>query len=155
MQAVAVKVNVGRVITCCNVYIAGSHEFSRQLMTDLTQQLPRPFVLMGDFNSYHELWGCEERNIRGRILEEFLTDYSYHVLNNGAPTHISHGRDTAIDLTICTPELTALLDWTIMSSPGDSDHCPIVVTYLGHCGNATDTNIKYWQRLELQESELG
>ena len=46
---------------------------------DITDQLPSPFILMGDFNGHHTLWGCEDVNIRGKQLEEVIVkNYLIH-----------------------------------------------------------------------------
>ena len=44
--------------------------------------------------------------------------------------HIAHETETATDLTMCAAELAPVLDWTVMTSSGESDHCSIIVTYL-------------------------
>ena len=31
-----------------------------------------PFILMGDFNGHHTLWGCEDVNKRGQQLEDLI-----------------------------------------------------------------------------------
>ena len=50
-------------------------------------------------------------------------------MNNGAPTCIVGNPETAIDLTICTAAIEACFHWRVSESPGDSDHCPIFITY--------------------------
>jgi hypothetical protein len=131
IQAIAIKINIHRVFSICSIYISRSHELSKQSLTALIQQLPRPFVLVGDFNSYNILWGCPTTDTRGRELESFIIDNQLNVLNNGAPTRISYDVETAIDLSIVSPELEEDLQWAVYESPGDSDHCPIVLDIMG------------------------
>ena len=38
-------------------------------LPDVIDQVPFPFILMGDFNGHHTLWGCKEVNNRGQQLE--------------------------------------------------------------------------------------
>ena len=71
LQAVAVKVTVHKTITLCSVYLPQSH-FTPTDLQDVIDQLPSPFILMGDFNGYHTLWGCKEVNNRGQQLENLI-----------------------------------------------------------------------------------
>ena len=127
IQAIAVRVNIGQLITVCNVYISGTHNFNYNIMNDLIEQLPRPFILLGDLNSHSTMWGCRNTDNRGRTLEKILTDKNLCLLNSGAPTRIGYGSESAIDVTLCTATLTPIMDWTVSTSPGDSDHCPIAI----------------------------
>ena len=112
LQAVAVRANIGRFVTGCNVYISRSQEMSHETLTALFRQLPQPAIIMEDFNSYHEMWGCERAEPRERLIEEIIADSNFTILNSGAMTHIAYGTETVIDLTMCTAELAPVLDWT-------------------------------------------
>ena len=50
-------------------------------------------------------------------------------MKNGAVTFIRYNAETSIDLTMYSASLEADLHWSVATSPGDSDHCPILVTY--------------------------
>ena len=54
----------------------------------LINQLPKPFILMGDFNSHHTLWGCIDTNDNGRIIEDFITDHDLVLLNDKSSTYL-------------------------------------------------------------------
>lgn len=130
-QAVAVRANLGQNITICSIYISRNHKVSQQSLQQLCQQLTPPFIVMGDFNGYNTLWGSETTDCRGRLLEDFIMHNNVNILNDGTPTRITHISETAIDLTLCSPVLTPVLQWTVAESPGDSDHCPIVISLAG------------------------
>jgi len=130
MQAIAVRVNIGQLVTICNIYSSRSHDLTADLLNALFSQLPAPVLLVGDFNCFSPLWGCESIDARGREMESFLTSNNLNVLNNGAPTRIGYHSQSAIDLSICTPILDPSLQWSVSSSPGDSDHCPIIISKL-------------------------
>ena len=69
LQAYAVQIFTSKWITLCSVYLDPNledrlqdvHGYRRQLalndLQSLIDQLPRPFILMGDFNAKHTLWG--------------------------------------------------------------------------------------------------
>ena len=50
-------------------------------------------------------------------------------MHNGAPTRILYKTASAIDLSVCFSQIEADFQWSILVSPGDSDHCPIVIVY--------------------------
>ena len=86
-------------------------------------------IILGDINAHNTIWGSEYVNSRGREVEQFVNNHNIVIMNNGAPTRIVGNPETAIDLTICTASMEALFHWKVAESPGDSDHCPIFVTY--------------------------
>jgi len=130
IQAVAVRVQLHKLITICCVYSSRSHNLSEQLLDDLYRQLPKPVIILGDFNSYNTLWGSPTSDARGRIIEGFINSKGLNILNDGSPTRITSLSKTAIDLSILSPELSADIQWSVDPSPGDSDHCPISLSII-------------------------
>ena len=78
LQAVAVQLSLFKTITVCSVYIPPSQNLLVQDLDDLLQQLPTPFVLLGDFNSHNPLWGSNSTNDKGRKLEDFIIKMICH-----------------------------------------------------------------------------
>jgi len=130
IQAVAVRVQLHKLITICSVYSSRSHNISVRLLDDLYSQLPKPVIIMGDFNGYNHLWGSQSTDARGRDIEAFINSKNLTILNDGSPTRVSSMTKTAIDLTLTSPELAADIQWRVDASPGDSDHCPISLEIL-------------------------
>ena len=52
LQAVAARVALSKAVTVCNIYIPPSVDVSLSDLEQLIQQLPAPFVLVGDFNAH-------------------------------------------------------------------------------------------------------
>ena len=78
------------------------------------------------------------------------------ILNNGASTRIEYNTETCIDLTIATPKLGPLLQWTVTATPRDSDHIPIVSNMLNEIqreGQATRRYMKKVDWVKNRESE--
>lgn len=44
-------------LTICNIYAPPSSSLLESDLVDLTNQLPKPYILVGDFNSHHPMWG--------------------------------------------------------------------------------------------------
>lgn len=55
LEAVAVLISLSHDITLCNVYFSNSQEITIHDIKNLIQQLPKPFIVLGDFNSHSEL----------------------------------------------------------------------------------------------------
>lgn len=139
IQAIAVKIHINRTITLCSIYISRSHNLNEQELNQLLTQLPAPYILLGDFNSYSRLWGSAVTDTRGKTLERVMMTNNINILNDGQPTRISYNNETAIDLSICSPQLQPILEWEVSRSPLDSDHCPIKITIIGT--ETTNNNI--------------
>lgn len=143
IQAVAIRFHHHRLMTLCNIYSSRSHDLTVDSLNNLIGQLPSPFILLGDFNGYHTMWGSRCTDRRGLVIEKVISDNSLTVLNTGCITHIGHMSDSAIDLSIVSACLAAEFSWNTLQSPGDSDHIPIILTPLNHQSSQPIT-IKGW-----------
>ena len=84
LQAVAVKVTAHKTITLCSVYLPPRNHFNfnPKDLQSVIDQLPSPFILMGDFNGHHTLWGCGDVNNRGQQLEDLILKNDLILLND-------------------------------------------------------------------------
>ena len=100
-------------------------------ITDLIDQLPKPFILIGDMNAKHELWGTSNRdmNPRWEIFERILIGDDVCLLNDGSPTHfhVQTGSYSAIDLALCSSDCLLEFNFSTLDSLHDSDHYPILL----------------------------
>ena len=89
----------------------------------LINQLPKPFIVMGDFNSHHTLWGCTNTNDKGRIIEDFITKHDLVLLNDKSSTylHPATGSYSSLDLTICSPGIFPDFNWKVVDDLHGSD----------------------------------
>ena len=101
---------------------------SSNLLQNLYNQLPQPCLILGDLNGYSPLWGCIQTDSSGNIIENFINQCGLTILNNGAPTHLNPIKDTAIDLSLCSPNILEEFDWNTIPSLLDSDHHPILLS---------------------------
>ena len=127
LQAVAIRPHIGRKITICSLYIPPNYPLEKQQLYDLITQLPAPFMLLGDFNARHALWGDNTSNSKGRIVETLLNEGVVAILNDGSPTHF-HGATNSfsnVDLSLCSPDLIPDFSWTISNDLYHSDHFPV------------------------------
>ena len=127
LQAVAVTVQLNFRFTVCSFYNSRSMELTANALQNLYDQLPQPCLILGDFNAYSHLWGCDRVDRRGTIIENFITQCNLIPLNNGSPTHPNPTNDTAIDLSLCHPRISENFEWNTIPSLLDSDHYPIII----------------------------
>ena len=98
----------------------------------LLDQLPQPFILMGDFNAKHTLWGQDRCDHRGLVIEELLDQNDIVLMNDGSHTRfdVVHNSTSAIDLTICSSSLRLDYEWSVDDDLYGSDHYPIHLKYV-------------------------
>ena len=129
LQAVAARVTLSKAITICNIYILPSVDVSLPDLEWLIQQLPAPFVPVGDFNAHSPLWDDVRQDSRGQTEETLSDDYNLCLLNTGEATyrHHSHHSFSVLGLSICDPSLALEFDWLTHSDLCGSDHFPIIL----------------------------
>ena len=90
LQAVAASFIIDRrTITICSIYLPPGISISRRELIQLISELPEPLLILGDFNAHHSLWGCENIDVRGRVLERIIQDEQLGILNTGTRTHFT------------------------------------------------------------------
>ena len=113
-------------------------------MEHLIQQLPKPFIIMGDSNSHSNIWGCRDTDQKGRIIEDgidrninnlLLYDKTYTYLHPGTGTY------SAIDLTLADASIFLDYSWKVHNDTCGSDHFPII---LENSGPELDHKIPRW-----------
>ena len=108
-----VRLSAKKTLTVCNVYLPPVLDIHFSDLEHLIQQLPAPFVLVGDLNAHSPLWGDVRLDSRGQTVEKLLNDYNLCLLNTGEPKyrHHSHHSFSVPDVAICDPSLALEFDW--------------------------------------------
>ena len=129
LQAIAVSVTLEKEITLCSVYIPPSFTLRSEHLNSLLQQLPSPYMLLGDFNGHNVLWGSKDNDHRGELIEDFITKNDICLMNDKSNTFLDSGKGTlsALDLSLCHPSLYLDFDWSVCEDQHGSDHFPIVI----------------------------
>ena len=129
LQAKAVTISTSKTITICSLYLPPSENLNIVLLSRLIDQLPAPFVICGDFNGHSITWGCDKNNSRGDRIDDFITENNICLLNNGSYTylHPATGTFTAIDLSLCSPDILMEIDFMVESDSYGSDQFPIIL----------------------------
>ena len=133
LRATAVSISLTKTITICSVYLPPSVTIDCNELDQLIDQLPKPFLLMGDFNAHSSLWGCRDTNVKGRQIEDLISEHNLCLLNDKSQTylHPATGSYSSLDLTFCSPEVAPDFIWKVDEDLHGSDHFPILVSEVG------------------------
>lgn len=132
LQVVVVELLYPFKFTLCNIYLPPNEPIEYDELAKLIIQLPKPFIILGDFNAHHSLWGSKVNSTRGKLIENLLSNFDLNIFNDGKGTRLnsSNGNETCIDLTICSASLSTLFSWNVLDDTCNSDHYPIFITPL-------------------------
>ncbi|KAG5870928.1 hypothetical protein JTB14_038194 [Gonioctena quinquepunctata] len=128
-EAIAVILSIPQKMCICNIYIPPDAEININDLENLIRRLPKPCVILGDFNAHNPIWGCSSTNPKGSKLETFINTSNLVLLNSGEITRINTatGKHSALNLALCHPNLSSTLTWTVLPDPYGSDHFPIIL----------------------------
>ena len=114
--------------TLVSLYLPQNTTNIKKELQNLLTALPPPFLICTDANGHHQAWGSETNNHRGNLIYEWLTKNNLSIHNSGEPTfETSQGNYTHIDLTLSTPNLSPLYEWSVHHEHFSSDHFPIII----------------------------
>ena len=137
MQAVAVQVTLsGAPITVLSVYIPGNNHFTTRDLSNLIRNIRGLILITGDFSGHTYLWGSDNVDTRGEVIERFIDKHNLCILNDGTHTYLKpqahhvNKPTSAIDLTISTPGLALRSAWEVLPDTHGSDHYPIMTSIL-------------------------
>ena len=131
LEAVAVTVTLDRQYTICSLYLSPNANINKEEVRDLIHQLPRPYLLMGDFNAKHPAWDLENPpDARGRMIQSLMVEESIGLLNQGRPTHhyVQTNSLSAIDLCLSSVGILGDFQLEMEEDLHGSDHFPMLLT---------------------------
>ncbi|KAG5865406.1 hypothetical protein JTB14_013578 [Gonioctena quinquepunctata] len=115
--------------TICNIYLPDANWNIADLI-NIADQLPPPYVIVGDFNAHNPIWGSTRIDTRGRIVDNFIDEMNLVILNSGEGTYLNLRSNSlsVIDLAFCSPTLAPSIQWKCL---GDhlTDHFSISIEF--------------------------
>ena len=67
LQVIALKATLHKPINICCIYLPPHDPIHNQKLDKLIEQIPKPHILLGDFNSHNTVWGCQKTTKRAQI----------------------------------------------------------------------------------------
>ena len=100
-------------------------------MQNVADQLLAPFLLLGNFNAHSPLWGSQNLDNKGKIIEGLLDRNDIALFNDGLITvhNVHNSWFSALDLSISSSSIHLDFDWSIKDYLNGSDHFPIHLRY--------------------------
>ena len=74
LEVVAVKVILLTNLHICNIYLPNSQQLHISELYQIFSQLPKPFIILGDFNSHNIPWGPHKTDKRGAAIAKLINE---------------------------------------------------------------------------------
>ena len=88
LQAVAIGLSFHKTITLCFVYIPQNYKLQPRELTELMEQIPAPFMILGGFNVQNSLWRSDKVTEKGKVVKDELFNPNLNcILNDGSNTY--------------------------------------------------------------------
>jgi ribonuclease HI/exonuclease III len=155
LDAVGVNIKIGQhEITLLSIYLSPSAALDTNSISQLFNSINTPCLIMGDFNSHHQAWGCNANTTRGRNILNLLEEHNLVFLNDQTPTHLTHRGGqlsySAIDLALSSANIAPLFKFNVQSDPLFSDHYPIHIELEFPSGQ---TNFNFLPRWNIRKAD--
>ncbi|VDH92580.1 Hypothetical predicted protein [Mytilus galloprovincialis] len=118
-------------ITLVNLYDTESDTKLPQY-NNIFDQIEGKFLLCGDFNAHHTMWGGKHTDTKGRELFSFLEYKDIVLLNDGTGTRCNPStlELAPIDLSFCNSSLASKITWSVdLTSSYGSDHHVVNINF--------------------------
>jgi len=90
LEAIAISIQLNEInFNVCNLYLPNQTKIELSNIENIIKQLPKPFIILGDFNAHCTMWGSEKTDNRGKIIEKLLENDNIGILNDMSSTHIN------------------------------------------------------------------
>ena len=88
------------------------------------------YLVLGYFNGHSHLWGANQENERGKVVEKLIDSHNLILLNDSVHTRFDsyHQTSSLLDLSLCHPSVYMDVACEVLSDRLGSDHHPIIIT---------------------------
>ena len=112
-------------------------------MQSLVDQLPVPLLLLGDFNAHNPLWGSQNLDNKGKVIED-LDRNDKALFSDGSMTfhNVYNNWFSALDLSISSSSIHLDFHWSVNDYLNGSDHFP---THMRYAQNVPSESPPKWK----------
>ena len=131
LQAVAVCITINnKTYTVASVYVLPSETLNELAFNRMMNSFSSRYLILGDFNGHSHLWGANQENERGKVVEKLIDNHSLILLNDSVHTRFDtyHQTSSLLDLSLCHPSIYMDVACEVSSDRLGSDHHPIIIT---------------------------
>ena len=129
LQAVAVCItNNNKTYTVASVYVPPSKTLNELAFDRMINSFSSRFHR--DFNGHGHLWGANQENERGKVVEKLIDRHNLILLNDYVHTRFDtyHQTSSLLNLSLCHPSIYTDVAFEVYSDRLGSDHHPIIIT---------------------------
>ena len=151
LQAVAVCITINdKMYTVASVYVPPSGTLNELAFDRMINSFSSRYLILGDFNGHSHLWGANQENERGKIVEKLIDRHNLILLNYSVHTRLDtcHQTSSLLDLFLYHPSIYMDVACEISSDRLGSDHHPIIIT-------ANTSSARKSSKMEFQKSQMG
>lgn len=162
-SATTVWISAKEKINICNIYNQPHYNYNFEELNKIIKEIPQPKLIVGDFNCHSPTWdpSCQEPDRQGKKLEDMIEENKLICINEeNTYTFFSkiHCSKTSVDVSICSENINDKLTWHVLEETFDSDHYPIVITYLAEENTETIKRFKTskakWEEFRKKTEEI-
>lgn len=133
-----------------NIY-SPDGKFDKKWLDTVFSQIPKPSLMLGDFNCQHRAFGAERDTNSSNLIIDWIISNEINIINSKDPTHIDHRLNPSlIDLSLATPDIFPCLNYKVLSDSYFSDHFPILFEINHQSSNYTFKKIINWNNIESE-----
>ena len=98
-----------------NIYLNHDRDIPYTGINNLLSQLPRPLIVMGEFNGHYIFWGDTQTDQRGQVIERLSLNCDVGFLKTGCHTYFHKQTNTtsAIDLALVPSNVIVDFEWIV------------------------------------------
>ena len=87
LQAVAVCITINnKTYTVALVYVPPSERLNELAFDRMVNSFSSRYLVLGDFNGHSHLWGANQENKRGKVVEKLIDNHNLILLNDSVHT---------------------------------------------------------------------
>ena len=131
LEAVAVCITINnKIYTVASVYVPPSGTLNELAFDRMIKSFSSRYFVLGDFNGHSYLWGANQENERGKVVEKLIDSHNLILLNDFVHTRFDsyHQTSSLLDLSLCHPSIYMDVACEVYSDRLGSDHHPIIIT---------------------------
>ena len=130
LQAVAVCITINnKIYTVASVYIYTSETLNELAFDRMINSFSSRYLIL-DFNDHSHLWGANQENEHGKVVEKLIDSHNLILLNDSVHTWFDtyHQTSSLRDLSLYHPSIYMDVACEVLLDRSGSDHYPIIIT---------------------------